>query len=86
METQPPGTSQTEAYHHAVTINAYWAERGIKASATVVQVYDYWGRFVSYGIESKLSLTVPSLVRRRTPTSHAEALHYNNPRGLVAPR
>ena len=59
MDTEHPGTSREEAYRHAATINAYWAERGKQAGAKVVPVYDHRGSFLSYGIESCLRLAVP---------------------------
>ena len=61
MDTEHPGTSRAEAYRHAETINAYWAERGKQAGAKVVPVYDHRGRFLSYGVESSLSLVAPPL-------------------------
>lgn len=59
MDTEHPGTSGEEAYHHAATINAYWAERGKQAGAKVVPIYDHRGTVVSYGVASRLSLVAP---------------------------
>jgi len=53
------GTSLEEAERQATAINAFWAERGRDAKARATPVYDHRGKFLSFGVESDLSLIAP---------------------------
>jgi hypothetical protein len=59
MDAKRTAISYEKAFHHAATINAYWAERGRQAGAKVVPLYDHPGVLVSYGVESSPNTVVP---------------------------
>jgi len=60
MSNTDRGTSFEEAERQAAAINAYWCERGQNARARAVPVYDHRGKFLSFGVESNLSLIAAS--------------------------
>ena len=59
MDAKRTAISYAKAFHHAATINAYWAERGRQAGARVVPLYDHRGVLLSYGVESSPNIVVP---------------------------
>lgn len=56
MNNADRGTSLEEAERQAAAINAFWAERGRDARARAAPAYDHRGKFLSFGVESDLSL------------------------------